>query len=115
MALQVLQTPRFAEAYRKANLVAQRLVEGAIWDARSAYRSQPATFMHRYDRHARLRDVLEIDVSGGWRLLAQLLRDYLILLDFGPHEIVARYTQNKLIHDLTAVTKDAVKFHLPPR
>lgn len=45
--------------------------------------------------------VLEIDLGGGWRMIAHVgAHGALTLLDFGPHGFFAQYTRRMLDHDL---------------
>jgi hypothetical protein len=96
----ISQSSRFERSYQRCGLALKGLVEGAIQDFVERLRQSPDTCLRHYDRHAQLRDVLEVDVSGQHRLLVTLDEGELILLDFGDHDVVAAYSKGKLAVDL---------------
>jgi DNA replication protein DnaC len=98
--VKLYMTGRFQDAYDSASLGLKNLVEGAVHDLIRRYRSNRATLSHAYDRLAHLKgQVLEIDVSRGHRMLADFSKNQITLLDVGNHEIVGRYTEQKLSFD----------------
>lgn len=109
--MDILSSDRFLKAYKKSSFSLQNLAEGAIHDFVLRYRSDPKTVSHYYDRISGIRkSVLEIDLSGACRLIASYSKDQLILLDMGSHEVVDRYSNGKLRHDLNSITNAPDKF-----
>lgn len=95
----IFATRRFDRAYRRASVPLQRLIEGATHDIVRRYRESPATAKRGYDRLAQLTSLLEVDVSGGNRMVADLEDNCLHLLDVGNHEIVPQYKYSKYTID----------------
>ncbi len=91
-------TKRFRRSYRKASVPLQRLIEGATHDLVRGFREMRGEVKRRYDRLKHLQpklSLLEIDVSGANRMVANVERDSIHLLDVGGHETVPRYTFGK--------------------
>lgn len=110
---QVCASDRFAKAYKRATFCLQGLAVGAVRDFGNRYNADRPSVLRNYDRHALLPDqVIEIDISGGHRMLASLKRERLILLDMGGHEIVGRYDSSKLRTDLLNHTPAPESFHI---
>jgi ribosomal protein S6 len=98
--MKIYATNRFQKGYDGASLGLKNLAEGAIYNLIRRHRSNPATLLHNYDSLAHLdKRILEIDVSGGHRLLAEYSHNCLILLDVGKHEIVGRYSKQMYSYD----------------
>jgi hypothetical protein len=99
--VQIFASERFLKNYHRASVPLQGLAEGAIHDFVARQCSEPKIFLQKYDRLAHLSvPVLEVDLSGGPRLLAYYNDDTLTLLDMGGHEVVGQYDSNKLVHDI---------------
>lgn len=99
--LQIEASKRFLHSYQRAVFSLQGIVESAVHDFVRRHRANAATVLRSYDRIAGLHPpIIEIDVSGGHRLLASYSNHKLILLDMGGHEVVSRYTKNKPRTDL---------------
>ncbi len=99
--MEIKVTRRFLKAYRKASPSLQGLAEGAIRDFVNRQRSSPKTVLQNYDRIANFPDqVIEIDLAGGPRLLANYTSDRLLLLDMGKHDVVKYYDINKFLVDI---------------
>lgn len=89
---------RFRRAYRKASVSLQRLIEGATHDLVRRFREDPGRVKFSYDRLAHLQPqlgLLEVDISGANRMVANVEQDWVHLLDVGGHETVPRYTFGK--------------------
>lgn len=95
----IVLSRRFSKEYKKASVQLQGLIEGTIHDLVRHVRSDRIRFRSNYDSLAQLPEVMEIDVSGGCRMLAWWSSDTLHLLDVGKHEIVPRYTRVKFFTD----------------
>jgi hypothetical protein len=90
-APQLLAAPRFRRSYGKASPALRKLARGAVHDLVRAFIGDQQTWTRRYDRVASLsRPVLEIDISGGKRMLAVHDTSSVVLLDMGDHELVPR-------------------------
>src|SRR4051794_8198501 len=87
----IVQSERFRRGYASASPGLRLLIEGAVHDFVRKQRSLPKQVTRGYDRHAVHRDVLEIDLAGGPRMLARYGRGKLHLLEVGGHDIVRRY------------------------
>ena len=92
---------RFNKAYSRSSACLKALIQGCVHDAVNLIRAEPQTFMHRYDRVAKLpkEGVLELKVSGAHRLLAEFDEGCLRLLSVGDHDVVEEYTKAKLYMD----------------
>jgi hypothetical protein len=107
--ISILISNRFKKKYEKASISLQGLAEGAIHDFVRSYRSNRKTILFKYDRIAHIKTpLLEIDISGGHRIIAQLKRNNLHLLDIGGHDIVNRY-------DLTKFNVDILRINSAPK
>lgn len=96
---EIVQTRRFDKAYRKSCARLQGLIEGAVHDVVNLARSNPSQVSMNFDRHALLRGVLEVDITGSHRMLCQWDNGVLHLLDVGDHEVVPRYSRSKFMID----------------
>lgn len=110
--IKIVTSKRFLKNYRKCSPKLQNLVEGAVHEFVRSYRSDHKTVIHQYDRVEALRNesALEIDVSGKDRLIAQFANDELVLLNVGGHDVIPRYTTNKLRGDLNSTTTAPQQF-----
>ncbi|QDV39269.1 hypothetical protein [Tautonia plasticadhaerens] len=88
----IVMSRRFDKAYRRSNAILKGLIEGACRDFVRLFQSDHTQFKRRYDRLAQLPDVLEVDVTGGHRMIAHGDSEVLRLLDVGGHDVVPRYT-----------------------
>ena len=95
----IVMSRRFRKAHRKSSARLQGFIEGAVHDLVNRIRELPKTFKQEYGRLAQVDDVLEIDVTGGCRLLAAWDSGTLHLLDTGTHEVVPRYNRGKFLVD----------------
>src|SRR4051794_7937412 len=92
---------RFADSYLRLGHGLTPLALGAIHDFVRKARSEPETFLQRYDRlkGARFGTVLELEVAGGPRMLVHFESGRVVLLDVGEHDVVRRYPMGSLKHD----------------
>lgn len=95
-------TPRFVRSYHRASPVLKRMAEGATHDAVRACRSDVTTWLRRYDRIAGVTSqrLIEIDIGGGPRMIAEWTSPRLTLVDMGDHEVVPRIRLADLDRDL---------------
>jgi GTPase SAR1 family protein len=100
--LEIRVSERFIKSYKKAFFCLKELAEGAVQYFVLRQRSDPKTVLHKYDRliHLLPEAVIEIEISGGKRLLAHFNENRLLLLDMGDHEVGKRYDISKLYFDL---------------
>lgn len=94
----IFLSKRFRRAYQKASVPLQRLIEGATHDLVLRLRASPEMVKFAYQRLAHLQPqlgLLEINVSGANRLVADIRDGQIHLLDVGGHETVPRYTFGK--------------------
>lgn len=97
----IVESSRFHSGYSRSSAKLQTLIQGCIHDFVRRARSDPKTVVRFYDRIAGMKGrVLEIDVTGGHRLLAQWEDQTLRLLNVGDHDIVGAYSSAKLSTDL---------------
>jgi hypothetical protein len=111
MTRKVLTSNRFAKAYSRASLPIKNFAEGAIHDLLQRIASDHRTVLHQYDRLEQCREsVIEIDICGAWRILADYTKDSLILLDLGDHDVVPRYDDKKRSFDMSALAPAPTAF-----
>lgn len=98
----IFLSKRFRRAYQKASVPLQRLIEGATHGLVLRFRESRETVKRNYDRLEHLKPqlgLLEVDVSGANRMVADILEGDIHLLDVGGHETVPRYTFGKYLTD----------------
>src|SRR3712207_976836 len=98
-------SPRFVKGlYRSPRLLP--MASGAFDDLLRRFTSQQFP-MTGYDRGSGLKPgsgVYEVKISGGDRMLVHWSgASELVLLDVGGHDVVPRYDDSKLAHDLESV------------
>lgn len=94
----IVMSKRFRRSYRKASVSLQRLIEGTVHDLVRRYRSDSTRAKFGYDRLAHLQpqlSLLEVDISGANRMVADIAENEIHLLDVGGHDTVPRYTYGK--------------------
>lgn len=102
--LQVVASNRFVAAYRSASLPIKNFAEGAVQDLIQRVRSDPRIVLSHYDRLKQCKGrVIEIDICGAYRILADYHADTIVLLDLGDHDVVPRYNDQKLKFDLSCL------------
>lgn len=115
-SLPIQSSKRFDDNYYSASLPLQRLAEGAIADLLALHRSDPRKVLHRYDKLEQCSNrILEVDISGGCRLLAQYSNGRLSLLDVGGHDVVRRYNDLKCIQDQLTLGDPPSRFNFGKR
>ncbi|MEP7074343.1 MAG: hypothetical protein ABI878_00925 [Acidobacteriota bacterium] len=83
----------------------KNFAEGAVHDLLRRIASDRRTILHQYDRLEQCSErVIEVDICGAWRILADYTNNSLILLDLGNHEVVPRYNDRKRDLDLSSAT-----------
>ncbi len=109
--MNLLASDRFLKSYHKASLGLQNLVEGAVHDLIQRVRSDPKTLNQQYDWIRGLsQTVLEVDVSGANRMLAVYSENQIVLVAVGGHDLVPKYTDAKLVHDLDRLQEAPAHF-----
>lgn len=109
--MNLLVSDRFLKSYRKASLGLQKLAEGAVHDLINRVRSDPKTVNQQYDWIRGVsQTILEVDLSGAHRLLAVYSEGEIALVEMGDHDIVPRYTDAKLAHDLDTLQAAPIHF-----
>jgi hypothetical protein len=101
-SLQLLQTARFDRSYARLGPGLTHLAIGAIRDLVNRSRSEPKTWLRRYDRRkeAPTGIVIEVEIAAGPRLLAHVDGMTVTLLEIGRHEIEGRYPMESLVEDI---------------
>lgn len=92
MSLRILTSKRFLKSYNRG-IVLQGAIEHTVHDFVARYRADPVTAVLHYNRAQRLKKkcgvaVLEMDVTGGPRMLGHWEPPCLTLVDVGKHEIM---------------------------
>jgi hypothetical protein len=102
VATPIFWSTRFARSYRRAGAVLQGYAEGAVHDFVNRWRADPKTVLHSYQRHAVVREAVEVEISGGCRMLVHFDGGRLTLLHVGGHEIIPQYDPGKFFIDRLA-------------
>lgn len=85
----------FLEDHSSFQASFQQLIEGAVKDLIRRVRAKPKDWMRQYDTVKGLkRRVVEVDVSGGDRLLA-LVDDHITLWRVGNHDLISKVVKNR--------------------
>ncbi len=110
--LEIMSSRRFDDNYYSASLPLQRLAEGAIADLLALHRSDSRKVLHRYDKLEQCQNrLMEVDISGSCRLVAQYSNERLSLLDVGDHDVVRRYNDLKYIQDQLTLGDPPSRFY----
>ena len=104
--ISILQSKRFANAFDAASPGLQRLAIGEVEHLKRRLEQGPATAMRQFRAMHGLhgRNVYELELGGGPRLLVHQGSPAITLLDMGPHEITDAYTDDKLKRDLAGAS-----------
>ncbi|MBK8464928.1 MAG: hypothetical protein IPL32_03780 [Chloracidobacterium sp.] len=114
--LTIQSSRRFDDNYYSASLPLQRLAEGAIADLLALHRSDPRKVLHRYGKLEQCQNrLVEVDISGGCRLVAQYSNERLSLLDVGGHDVVRRYSDLTYMLDQLTLGDPPSRFYFGKR
>lgn len=110
--LDILVSERFLKNYRRSNVNLQKLTEGAVHDLVNLYKSDSRIVSNNYDKlaHCKAR-IIEIDISGANRLLADYSENRITLLNMGDHDVPKRYTDHECQFDLMHAQKAPAQFY----
>lgn len=109
---QLFESHRFKKSFCKLGPGLDIQSRGAVHDLVNRYISNPNNFLSNYDRveNIKRRIVIEIDVSGANRMLADVEGDRVTLLDVGGHELVRRYPRKSLLDDIKSAVRARAGF-----
>jgi hypothetical protein len=109
---QLFESPRFKRSFLGLSAALTSLVYDAVHGLVRLYNSDSKNFLSSYGRVERIkkRIVIEIDVSGASRMVADVNGSSITLLNVGDHGTVDRYPAQSLLDDIQRAVRARAGF-----